>query len=53
MGGDFSITRLIQERFPISRQTRGMRKFNKLIDDTNFFEIRYLMGNSYDLEKAA
>ena len=39
MGGDFNVTRIIQERFPIGRQTRGMRKFNKFIEDSNLFEI--------------
>ena len=31
MGGDFNITRKVQERFLVGRLTRGMRKFNRLI----------------------
>ena len=39
MGGDLNITILIQERYPIERQTKGMGKFNKFVDDTNLYEI--------------
>ena len=39
IGGDFNITRRIQERFPQGRVTRGMRKFNNFIDMSQLMEI--------------
>ena len=53
LGGDFNINILIQERFPIERQTKGMRKCNKFIVTPICTKFCYLMRNSHGLEKAA
>lgn len=39
LGGDFNITRQAQERFPLGRVTKGMRKFNNFISVVNLLEI--------------
>ena len=39
IGGDFNITRWIQERLPQGRVTRGMRKFNNFIALAQLMEI--------------
>lgn len=39
LGGDFNSIRQRQERFPMGRATRDMRKFNRFIEETNLIEI--------------
>lgn len=44
IGGDFNITRRPQERFPVGRLTKGMKKFNKFIEETSLLEIPLANG---------
>ena len=39
IGGDFHITRRVQERFSLARVTRGMRRFNNFIAAANLMKI--------------